>query len=72
NAANYRAMTAMHESMYRMQLQEQMMTPPEFQTYAHWPGDRPHFTEGVNIAAGDDDEDADEAAVDAFIDEEAT
>ncbi|MCI50558.1 hypothetical protein A2U01_0071802, partial [Trifolium medium] len=34
NAANYRAMTALHESMYRMQSQEQTMTPPEFQTFA--------------------------------------
>ncbi|MCH98537.1 hypothetical protein A2U01_0019542, partial [Trifolium medium] len=55
NAANYRAMTDMHESMYKMQLQEQMMTPPEFQTYANWPRDRPHFTEGVSTAAGADD-----------------
>ncbi|MCI23331.1 hypothetical protein A2U01_0044510, partial [Trifolium medium] len=49
---------------------EQMMTPPEFQTFANWPGDRPHFGDRVNTAAGADDDDADEAVADAFVDEE--
>ncbi|MCI81184.1 hypothetical protein A2U01_0102456, partial [Trifolium medium] len=47
-----------------------VMTPQEFQTFANWPGDRPPFGEGVSTAAaGADDEDADEAAANAFIDE---
>ncbi|KAL6499952.1 hypothetical protein OROGR_027862 [Orobanche gracilis] len=57
------------------------MTPPQFQTHANWPGDRPHFGEGASGsgagagAAHDDDdddivddEDRDEAAANAFID----
>ncbi|MCI25758.1 hypothetical protein A2U01_0046949, partial [Trifolium medium] len=32
----------------------------------NWPGDRPHFREGM----GADDDEADEAAANAFVDEE--
>ncbi|MCI36294.1 hypothetical protein A2U01_0057516, partial [Trifolium medium] len=50
---------------------EPVMTPQEFQAYANWPGNRPHFGEGMDAGAdaGADDEEADEAAANAFIDE---
>ncbi|GAU24668.1 hypothetical protein TSUD_322760 [Trifolium subterraneum] len=50
---------------YRMQLQEQMMTPPEFQTFTNWPGDMPHFARGD----GNADDDIDVTAADTFMDE---
>ncbi|MCI48034.1 hypothetical protein A2U01_0069277, partial [Trifolium medium] len=55
NAANFRAMTAIHESMYQLHLQGPIMTPQDFQAHSNWPGDRPHFGEGMG--ADDDEED---------------
>jgi hypothetical protein len=72
NDAGFRAMTALHESMYNFQQQQPMMTPPEFLTYANWPRDRPNFY-GGGSAGGDvdaeDDEDIDMTVADAFVDE---
>ncbi|MCI69274.1 hypothetical protein A2U01_0090535, partial [Trifolium medium] len=45
-----------------------VMTPQEFHAYNNWPGDMPHFGEGMD--AGADDDEADEAAANAFVDEE--
>lgn len=47
--ANKRAMTSLHDSLYRMQLQSgypqevahQVPAPEAYQTYCAWPGDRP-------------------------------
>ncbi|MCI71497.1 hypothetical protein A2U01_0092760, partial [Trifolium medium] len=61
-------MTAVHKSMYQLHLQGSMMTPQDFHAHNNWPMDRPHFGEGMD--AGADDEEADEAAANAFIDEE--
>ncbi|MCI00497.1 hypothetical protein A2U01_0021516, partial [Trifolium medium] len=41
NDAGFRAMTAVHESIYRSQTGQTVMTPPEFLTHVAWPGDRP-------------------------------
>jgi hypothetical protein len=72
NDAGFRAMTALHESMYNFQQQQPMMTPPEFLTYANWPRDRPNFY-GGGSAGGDvdaeGDDDIDMTAADAFVDE---
>ncbi|MCI49812.1 hypothetical protein A2U01_0071056 [Trifolium medium] len=43
------------------------MTPQDFQAHSNWPGDRPHFGEGMGTDGADDDE-AD--AANAFVDEE--
>ncbi|MCI58971.1 hypothetical protein A2U01_0080226, partial [Trifolium medium] len=40
----------------------------DFHAHNNWPGDRPHFGEGTNVGA--DDDEADEAAANAFVDEE--
>ncbi|MCI93189.1 hypothetical protein A2U01_0114487, partial [Trifolium medium] len=64
-------MTALHESMYQLHLQGPVMTPPQFHTHNNWPGDRPHFGDGVGTStagAGGDDDDVDNAAADAFED----
>ncbi|MCI51352.1 hypothetical protein A2U01_0072596, partial [Trifolium medium] len=45
NAANYRAMTAVQESMYQLHLQGPVMTLQDFHARNNWPGDRPHFGE---------------------------
>ncbi|MCI92340.1 hypothetical protein A2U01_0113636, partial [Trifolium medium] len=44
----------------------------DFHAHNNWPGDRPHFGEGMDVAADDaaDDEEANEAAANAFVDEE--
>ncbi|MCI55553.1 hypothetical protein A2U01_0076804 [Trifolium medium] len=57
----------MHESMYNMQLNQQVMSPADFQAHLAWPGDRPHFREGADVA---DDNDIDEAAADAVEDDD--
>ncbi|MCI37007.1 hypothetical protein A2U01_0058231, partial [Trifolium medium] len=71
NDAGFRAMTAVHESIYRSQTQQMVMTPPEFQTYVNWPGVRPTFSGGGE--AGDDaeqaGEDDEQAASDASMGE---
>ncbi|MCI78355.1 hypothetical protein A2U01_0099625 [Trifolium medium] len=48
------------------------MTPQDFHSHNNWPGDRPHFggESGAGADAGDDDEEVDEAAANAFVDEE--
>ncbi|MCI39058.1 hypothetical protein A2U01_0060287, partial [Trifolium medium] len=51
NAANYRAMTSLHESMYQLHLQGSVMTPPEFHAHNNWPGDSPYFGDGVGTSA---------------------
>ncbi|MCI57093.1 hypothetical protein A2U01_0078344, partial [Trifolium medium] len=55
-------MIAMHESMYNMQLNQQVMNPTYYQAHVAWPGDRPHSREGADVA---DDDEIDEAAADA-------
>ncbi|MCI87137.1 hypothetical protein A2U01_0108418 [Trifolium medium] len=52
--------------MYQLHLQGPVMTPQDFQAHSNWPGDRSHFGEGM----GADDDEADEAAANVFVDEE--
>ncbi|MCI82529.1 hypothetical protein A2U01_0103803, partial [Trifolium medium] len=47
---------------------QQVMSPADFQAHLAWPGDRPHSGEGMDVCA--DDDEADEAAANAFVDEE--
>ncbi|MCI23795.1 hypothetical protein A2U01_0044977 [Trifolium medium] len=49
-----------------------MMTPQDFHVHNNWPGDRPQCGEGAGTAAGadGDDDDVDNAAADAFEDDE--
>ncbi|MCI57271.1 hypothetical protein A2U01_0078522, partial [Trifolium medium] len=54
NTSNHMAMIAMQESMYNMHLNQQVMNSTDFQAHVAWPGDRPQFMEGVDVA--DDDE----------------
>ncbi|GAU31749.1 hypothetical protein TSUD_146370 [Trifolium subterraneum] len=75
NAANHRADVAMYEAMYRMSLQQPINEPSLFQTHIAWPGDRPNFSGGAGAddeagpgVDGDDDQ-IDEAAADAFVDD---
>ncbi|MCI80101.1 hypothetical protein A2U01_0101372, partial [Trifolium medium] len=56
-------------SMYQLHLQGPVMTPQDFQAHSNWPRDRPHFGEGMGVDGVDDDE-ADEAATNVFVDEE--
>ncbi|MCI27692.1 hypothetical protein A2U01_0048892, partial [Trifolium medium] len=71
NTYNHRAMIAMQESMYNMQLNHQVMSPADFQAHLAWPGDRTQFGEGADTSSGVDvDDDADAAAAAAFIDED--
>ncbi|MCI39367.1 hypothetical protein A2U01_0060598, partial [Trifolium medium] len=72
NAANYRAMTAIQESMYQLHLQGPVMTLQDFHAHNNWPGDRPYFGEGAGAFHGaDGDDDAvNEAAADAAEDDD--
>ncbi|MCI05330.1 hypothetical protein A2U01_0026381 [Trifolium medium] len=75
NATNHRADVTMYEAMYRMSMSEPLMEPTLFQTHIARPGDRPPFGEGASTAAaaagdGVDDDAFDQAAADAFIDDE--
>ncbi|MCI67371.1 hypothetical protein A2U01_0088630 [Trifolium medium] len=64
----------MQESMYNMQLNQQVMSPADFQAHLAWPGDKSHFSEGADGDGADDganDDDAvDDAAADAFEDDD--
>ncbi|MCI26440.1 hypothetical protein A2U01_0047635 [Trifolium medium] len=64
NDAGFRVMTAVHESIYRSQTQQPVMTPPQFLTYVDWPGVRPTFSGGGGAGA-----DAEQAASDASMEE---
>ncbi|GAU40906.1 hypothetical protein TSUD_297110 [Trifolium subterraneum] len=79
NAANHRADIAMYEAVYRMNLQQPLDEPNMFQTHNAWPGDKPNFVGGAGVEAGADgdgagvDDDAiDEAAANAFDDNDAS
>jgi hypothetical protein len=75
NDASFRAMTAVHESIYRSQQGQPVMTPPEFLTHVDWPGVRPNFYggDGVNdvddAEAGNEEEAGSDAGSDASMDE---
>ncbi|MCI44801.1 hypothetical protein A2U01_0066040, partial [Trifolium medium] len=63
NDAGFRAMTAVHDSIYRSQSQHPVMTSPEFLAYVDWPGVRPTFSGGGGAGAeGDAGDDAENAA----------
>ncbi|MCI46849.1 hypothetical protein A2U01_0068090 [Trifolium medium] len=62
-------MIAMQESMYNMHLNQQVMNTTDFQADVTWPGDRPQFMEGVDVADVADDDEIDDAAADAVDDE---
>jgi hypothetical protein len=72
NDAGYRAMSAIHESIFNLQQQQPMMTPPEFVNHVNWPWDRPNFSGGGGAggdANAEGDDDIDMTAADAFVDE---
>ena len=78
--ANKRAMTSLHDSMYRMQLHtgyppeaaHQVPTPEFYQSYCAWPGDRPFVCGGGNSASMqvDDPVDDDQGGADLDIPDE--
>jgi hypothetical protein len=49
--AGYRAMQAVHQSIYNTQIVQPMMTPEQFTAYVQWPGDRP-FIPGGGSSSG--------------------
>jgi hypothetical protein len=72
NDANFRAMTAVHESIYRSQQGQPVMPPSEFLTHVNWPGVRPNFSGGDGVNNVDDAEagnEEEEAGSDASMDE---
>ncbi|KAK2445378.1 hypothetical protein QL285_016318 [Trifolium repens] len=46
--AGYRAMQAVHQSIYNTQVVQPVMTPEQFTSYVQWPGDRPFIPGGVS------------------------
>ncbi|WJX29401.1 hypothetical protein P8452_18047 [Trifolium repens] len=80
NDAGFRAMTVVHESIFRSQSGQTVMTPPEFLAYVDWPGARPTFSGGGGAgddagvdaggdAEGDAGDDVENAASDASMEE---
>jgi hypothetical protein len=49
--AGYRAMQAVHQSIYNTQIVQPVMTPEQFTAYVQWPGDRP-FIPGGGSSSG--------------------
>ncbi|KAK2366082.1 hypothetical protein QL285_079505 [Trifolium repens] len=49
--AGYRAMQAVHQSIYNTQIMQPVMTPEQFTAYVQWPGDRP-FIPGGGSSSG--------------------
>jgi hypothetical protein len=49
--AGYRAMQAVHQSIYNTQIVQPMMTPEQFTAYVQWSGDRP-FIPGGGSSSG--------------------
>jgi hypothetical protein len=76
NAANHRAYEYMYEAMYKMSLNQPLYDPSSFSAHVAWPGDRPHSGEGAGTSAGandgGDDDPIDQAAVDAYADDDDT
>jgi hypothetical protein len=74
NDANFRAMTAVHESIYKSQQGQPVMPPSEFLTHVNWPGVRPNFSGGdggvndVDDAEAGNEEEEEEAGLDAGSD----
>jgi hypothetical protein len=54
--AGFRAMQAVHQSIYNAQTQQPVMTPESFLSQVQWPGVRPYIPGGSSSAAtgGDD------------------
>jgi hypothetical protein len=76
--AGFRAMQAVHQSIFHFQIQQPVMTPESFLSHVQWPGVRPYIPGGSSSAAaaggddagGDDDDPLDQQAADAFMDED--
>jgi hypothetical protein len=82
--AGFRAMQAVHQSIYNAQTQQPVTTPESFLSQVQWPAVRPYIPGGSSSAtaggddaddvageaAGDDDEFRDQQAADAFMDED--
>ncbi|KAK2387356.1 hypothetical protein QL285_061150 [Trifolium repens] len=49
--AGYRAMQALHQSIYNTQIVQPVMTPEQFTAYVQWPGDMP-FIPGGGSSSG--------------------
>jgi hypothetical protein len=82
--AGFRAMQAVHQSIFNSQMQQPIMTPESFLNHVQWPGVRPYIPGGSSSAAadggdnvagddvhGDDADDSlDQQLADAFMDED--
>jgi hypothetical protein len=60
--AGFRAMQAVHQSIYNAQTQQPVMTPESFLSQVQWPGVRPYIPGGSSSAAAGGDDVAGDAA----------
>ncbi|WJX21106.1 hypothetical protein P8452_10575 [Trifolium repens] len=51
--AGFRAMQAVHQSIFNSQMQQPVMTPESFLNHVQWPGVRPYIPGGSSSAAAD-------------------
>jgi hypothetical protein len=51
--AGFRAMQAVHQSIFNSQMQQPIMTPESFLNHVQWPGVRPYIPGGSSSAAAD-------------------